>query len=214
VRSIASYRETLLGREYRVSLHSFFQVSTRPTHAEPPPGVTVPDWVRLPADGLSQADVLALLVLAGLDLHGGEAVLDAYCGVGTFALLAAEKAARVVGIEESRSAVGDAEENAMGLSGVTLHVGKAETVLPALGDTFDAVVLDPARVGCAPEALRALLERPPRRLVYVSCDLATLARDLKLLCESVYRVVAVQPLDMFPRTHHIECVATLERASP
>ncbi len=206
-----SYREVLLGRTFRVSMHSFFQVNTRPTHAVPPAGVTVPDWVQLPPDGLSQADVLALLVLSGLDLHGGEAVLDAYCGVGTFALLAAERAARVVGIEESRSAVSDAEANAAGLAGVTLHVGKVETVLPELEDTFDAAVLDPARVGCASEALRALLERPPRRLVYVSCDLATLARDLKVLCESAYRVVAVQPLDMFPRTHHIESVTTLER---
>jgi 23S rRNA (uracil1939-C5)-methyltransferase len=91
--------------------------------------------------------------------------------------------------------------------------GKTETVLPQLDRQPDAVVLDPARVGCHPDVLQALLSQRPRRVVYVSCDPSTLARDLRILVDGGYTLHEVQPLDMFPQTYHIECVATLAGAS-
>lgn len=205
----SAYEEDLLGRRYRVSDYSFFQANTRPELRPGPECLWGPPARPLRADGLSQADVLALIVLDRLALSGAETVLDAYCGVGTFALLAADRAKRVVGIEESRIAIADAVHNRAGVGHVVFHAGKVEEVLPELGERFDAAILDPSRVGCAPDTLAALLGVRPPRIVYVSCEPATLARDLKVLCESAYDLVDVQPIDMFPRTHHVEVVATL-----
>ena len=106
-------------------------------------------------------------------------------------------------------AVADAVHNRAGLASVLLHNGKVEDVLPQLAERFDAAILDPSRVGCAPDALASLLAIRPPKVVYVSCDPATLARDLRVLCESAYDLADVQPIDMFPRTHHVEAVATL-----
>ncbi len=183
------YEEGLLGRAYRISASSFFQVNTR------------------------AAELLAAKVVEFLQLKGHETVLDAYSGVGTFSLLIAEKAGRVIGVEESPSAVEDAIFNARGMGNVRFVLGKVEAVLPTIRETIDAVVLDPARVGCAPEVLEALRSKRPGRVVYVSCDPATLARDLGILTSGgMYRLVQVQPLDMFPQTYHVEAVALLELA--
>jgi 23S rRNA (uracil1939-C5)-methyltransferase len=140
-------------------------------------------------------------------------VVDAYCGVGTFALLMAPLVESVVGIEEAHVAIVDAEYNGRDVPNASFLEGRTENVLPnlALSRRPDAVVLDPARVGAQPEVLHALLDpalRPPR-LVYVSCDPATLARDLRILVDGGYHLDEVQPLDMFPQTYHVECVATL-----
>jgi 23S rRNA (uracil1939-C5)-methyltransferase len=183
------YEEKLLGRTYRVSAASFFQVNT-------------------PA-----AEMLVKTVLDFLELEGHETVVDAYSGVGTFAVILAEKARAVIGIEESPSAVEDALFNVAGLDNVRIVRGKVEEVLPSLREKVDAVVLDPARVGCEPAVIEALRSRRPGKVVYVSCDPATLARDLKLItAEGMYRVRRVQPVDMFPQTYHIESVALLELA--
>lgn len=203
------YEETLLTRRFRVSAYSFFQASTLPAARPVPESVGPVSPEILPTDGLSQADLLALVVLDRLALTGAESVLDAYSGVGTFTLLAAERARRVIGIEEARSATADAEHNARDAGNVQLLTGRVEAVLPQVDVRLDAAILDPSRVGCAPGALAALLAIRPPRVVYVSCDPATLARDLKALCESAYDLVDVQPIDMFPRTHHVEVVATL-----
>ncbi len=206
------YTENLLGRRFQVAANAFFQVNTLPAASEIPPGVldAKPTYL-VPVDGLSQADLLALIALDRLALDGGETLLDAYCGVGTFALLAAWRASSVVGIEESVAAVEDARMNGEGVPNAIFHAGRVEEVLPKLDERFDAVLLDPARVGCAPATLGALVEMKAPKVVYVSCDPATLARDLKTLCASGYDLVDVQPIDMFPRTYHVECVASLRR---
>jgi 23S rRNA (uracil1939-C5)-methyltransferase len=138
-------------------------------------------------------------------------VLDAYCGVGTFSILLAPFVKQVIGIEESAAAIEDARLNAADLSNATFHAGKVEKLLPELGINPTAVVLDPARVGCEAPALEALAAMRPSRLVYVSCDPATLSRDLGLLRDHGFLLQSVQPLDMFPQTYHIECVAVMRR---
>jgi len=203
-----SYEEVLLGRTYRVSAPSFFQVNTRVDRCELPSTIEA-GWLSDRGGSYSQAELLALLVLDRLRLTGREFVVDAYCGVGTFALLAAERTARVVGIEEARCAVLDAEHNASGIDNVQFVTGRTEDHLGQIEARPDAVIVDPARTGCAPGVLRALAERRPRTIVYVSCDPATLARDLAVLCADGFSLEDVQPIDMFPQTHHIETVSVL-----
>jgi 23S rRNA (uracil1939-C5)-methyltransferase len=204
--------EELLGRRFRLQPPSFFQVNTRrEPRAVPDPIRTA--WLPLPEDGLSMADILALLVLDRLDPQPDQLVVDAYSGVGTFALLLASRVGEVVGIEEARSAVRDAVYNARDVPKVRFVEAKTETALPEI--TRDrrpnAVILDPARAGAHPAVLQALADARVPRVVYVSCDPSTLARDLRILVDGRYTVLDVQPLDMFPQTYHIESVATLTR---
>lgn len=175
--------EIVADRPYRVSAPSFFQVNT------------------------PQAGHLVKQVLKYLDLRGGETILDAYCGVGLFSAPLAERAALVVGVEQSPAAVADLLENTGDLDNVEVIEGPVEAVLPELDLPLDAAVLDPPRAGMDRFALDALVEHHPARLVYVSCDPATLARDARRLSAAGYRLVEVQPVDMFPQTYHIESVA-------
>ena len=148
-------------------------------------------------------------MLDRLQTAPSDIVVDAYSGVGTFALLLAPLAREVIGIEEARSAVKDALHNARSTPNVRFVEAKTEDALPALTSKPDAVILDPARVGAHPAVLSALLDLRPKRVIYVSCDPSTLARDLRVLVDGGYTLHEVQPLDMFPQTYHIECVATL-----
>lgn len=184
------YREQVRGREFRVASPSFFQVNV---------------------DQLSR---MVDLVRERLGLTGSEFIVDAYAGVGTFAVLLAPHAGRIVAIEDSPAAVEDAKANGQGLSNVEFRLGKTENALRYLGERPDAVILDPPRKGCHPSAIEALEELAPPRVVYVSCDPATLGRDLKMLCARVFRLEDVQPMDMFPQTHHVECLATLSLRRP
>ncbi|MEE9615960.1 MAG: 23S rRNA (uracil(1939)-C(5))-methyltransferase RlmD, partial [Anaerolineae bacterium] len=175
--------EIVAGRAYRISAPSFFQVNT------------------------PQAAQLVRLVTEYLDLRGGETVLDGYCGVGLFTVHLAERTGLVIGVELAAAAVADLLENTTEFDNVELIEGPVEAVLPDLDAPLDAAVLDPPRAGVDRFALDALVARQPARVVYVSCDPATLARDAKRLVRAGYRLVEVQPVDMFPQTYHVESVA-------
>lgn len=179
------YTEELTGRKFRIASPSFFQVNTQ------------------------QAERLAALVREMLDLDGSEFVVDAYAGVGTFAVLLADSARKIAAIEESSAAVRDASANAAGVHNVEFLEGRTEDTLASLDERPDAVILDPPRAGCHPDALAALTRLAPDRTVYVSCDPKALARDLDILTRGGLRVQFVQPIDMFPQTHHVETAALL-----
>jgi len=147
-----------------------------------------------------------------LDLKGNEVVVDAFAGVGTFAAVLASMAGKVIAIEEAPAAIDDARVNIAGLGNVELVEGKTEIVLPSLDMAVDAVILDPPRAGCQRSGLDALLKLAPRKVIYVSCDPESLARDLRVLCDGDYRLAEVQPVDMFSHTYHVECIATLIRS--
>ncbi len=163
---------------------------------------------------VAAATTLLNLIRAGLGNDGRGRLLDLYCGAGTFTLPLARSAVDVVGVEEYAGAVADAERSAAAnhITNVRFVRGSAETVLTRLDGSFDAVVLDPPRRGCHPRVLQALLDRAPRRIVYVSCHPATLARDLKILLAGGYAVAQATPVDLFPQTPHVESVVTLVRS--
>lgn len=186
-------RENVGGLTFRVSANSFFQTNTR------------------------QAERLFDLVVESTGLTGTETVLDLYSGTGAISLLLARRARWVYGVELAQAAVDDAGANATanGITNCTFVSGEVRFVLPALiakGVTAEVVVADPPRAGFHPKALHALITLGARRIVYVSCNPTTLARDLGELVRGGYRLEWVQPVDMFPHTPHIEAVAQLERA--
>ncbi|MCH7842863.1 MAG: 23S rRNA (uracil(1939)-C(5))-methyltransferase RlmD [Chloroflexi bacterium] len=179
------YTESVDGRNFDVSSPSFFQVN------------------------VDQAAAAANLVRDRLHLTPDDVLLDAYTGVGTFAILLAPSVKQVIAVEESSAAVADAKQNAGELQNLDFILGRTEDVLRNLPVKPDVVVLDPPRSGCQPRALESLIELAPSRVAYISCDAETLGRDLKILCQGGYRLDEVAPLDMFPQTHHVECVAFL-----
>lgn len=185
--------EVLGNLKFRISPLSFFQVN--------------------PAQTL----VLYNKVLEYAGLRGDETVIDAYCGTGSISLFLAQGAAKVYGIEVVEAAVQDARANARinGIENAEFIVGLAEEVMPRLyeqGVRPQVVVLDPPRKGCETALLDAVVSMQPERVVYVSCNPATLARDLKYLDGRSYKAVEVQPVDMFPHTAHVECVVEIQRS--
>ena len=182
-----------LGRlNFHLSPRSFFQVNTR------------------------QAERLYEQALAYADLHGTETVIDAYCGTGTITLFLAQKARKVYGIEIVQPAILDARKNARdnNVKNAEFIVGDATAVMPALykqGIRPDVVVVDPPRAGCTETVLRTFANMKPQRIVYVSCNPATLARDLAILKELGYLAQEVQPVDLFPQTSHVENVCLLRK---
>jgi len=189
-------REKIGDLTFRLSPLSFFQVNTKQTE-------------RLYAEALRAAA-----------LSGSETVWDLYCGTGTISLFLAQKAAKVYGVEIVAPAVENARRNAEdnGITNAEFFVGKSEEIFPeaVLSGRVpapDAVVLDPPRKGCEKVLLDAILSVAPKRIVYVSCDPATLARDLKILAAGGYALESVQPVDMFPMTTHVETVCLLSKLS-
>jgi 23S rRNA (uracil1939-C5)-methyltransferase len=186
--------ESVGGLRFQVSANSFFQTNT------------------------AQAERLFSLVLDSGGLTGDETVLDLYSGTGAISLQLAGRCRWVYGVEVTQAAVDDAARNAAanGIANCTFLAGEVRFVLPSLiaqGVSAQVVVADPPRAGFQPKALRALLQMGPARIVYVSCNPATLARDLGELVRGGYRLEWVQPVDMFPHTPHIEAVARLERVT-
>ena len=153
-------------------------------------------------------------------LSGNETVWDLYCGIGTISLFLAQKAKMVRGVEIIPAAIENAKENAClnGFDNTEFFVGKAEVVLPEqfarTGERADVIVVDPPRKGCDETLLSTIIEMQPDRVVYVSCDSATLARDLKYLCERGYELKKVCPVDMFPNTVSVETVVLLSHKKP
>ena len=167
-----------------------------------------------------QTQKLYAKALEYADLHGEETVWDLYCGIGTISLFLAQKAKFVRGVEIVPAAIENAKENAKlnGLENTEFFVGKAEEVLPREykknGVYADVIVVDPPRKGCDETLLETMIEMNPERIVYVSCDSATLARDLKYLCERGYELRKVCPVDQFGMTVHVETVVLLSHKKP
>lgn len=183
---------SLCGLRFEVSPYSFFQV-----HKE-------------------QAEILYEKALAYADLKGGETVIDAYCGTGTISLCLAKKAKRVIGIEIVKPAIEDAKKNAKmnHMENTEFYAADAGKFMPQLyrkGPVPDVIVMDPVRAGCSEEVLKAAAGMNPKRIVYVSCNPATFARDAKILKSEGYEIKEIQPVDMFPQTMHVETVALLCR---
>lgn len=163
-----------------------------------------------------QTEKLYGTALSYAGLTGEETVFDLYCGVGTISLFLARQAKRVIGVEIVEQAIKDAKMNASinGIENTEFYCGAAEEVVPELyrqGLKADVVVVDPPRKGCDEKLLDTIVQMAPKRVVYVSCDSATLARDLKYLGEHGYQTVEVQPTDMFPMTGHVETVCLLSK---
>ncbi|RXZ82398.1 23S rRNA (uracil(1939)-C(5))-methyltransferase RlmD [Paenibacillaceae bacterium] len=184
--------DELDGIRFAISARSFYQVNPQQTIA------------------------LYKQALAYAGLTGAETVIDAYCGIGTISLFLAREAGQVYGVEIVPEAIEDARRNAAlnGLKNVKFEVGASEVVIPRWrkeGIVADVIVVDPPRKGCDAELLETILAMQPKRVVYVSCNPSTLARDLRVLEDGGYRTVEVQPVDMFPWTSHVEAVVGMQR---
>ena len=187
--------DELCGLRFRLSPRSFYQVNRR------------------------QAETLYGIASVFASPDPEDTVLDLYCGTGTIGLSMAKKAGQVIGVETVAEAVEDARRNAEenGIDNARFFcadAGEAAGRFLKEGIRPSIVILDPPRKGCTPEVIDAVASMSPVRVVYVSCDPATLARDLKCFAERGYRTEKVQPVDMFPRTPHVECVARLSREKP
>ena len=199
IRGEAFITEKLQNITYRISPKSFFQVNTKQTE-------------KLYATAIEYAG-----------LTGDETVWDLYCGAGTISLFLARQAKHVYGVEIVPEAIEDAKENAKlnGIENVTFYTGKAEEIVPAFYEAQkesdeqavhpDVIVVDPPRKGCDASLLQTMLEMAPDRIVYVSCDPATLARDLRILSDGGYQVQRVRPVDQFSQTVHVETVVLLQK---
>lgn len=188
----STIRDTLGNLKFNISAQSFFQVNSE------------------------QAEKLYNKAIEFAGLTGKETVFDVYCGTGTIALFLAKHAKAVYGIEIVPQAISDARRNAEDnhCDNATFLLGDAALKLPELleqGIKPDVVLLDPPRAGCEERVLSSIVHVKPRRIVYVSCNPSTLARDLAYLSSHGYEVPLVQPVDMFPQTSHVECVALIER---
>lgn len=184
--------DRLGGLQFQISARSFYQVNPL------------------------QTEVLYQTALDYAGLTGTETVIDAYCGIGTISLFLARAAKQVIGIEVVEPAIIDARRNASinNIKNARFLVGRAEQVLPRLaadGTRADVIVVDPPRAGCDKQLLQTMAQMQPARIVYVSCNPTTLARDLAYLSHVGYHVQAVQPVDMFPHTAHVECVVLMSR---
>ncbi len=177
----------IFNREFRVTAGGFFQANR------------------------AIAEVLVDQVISRLDLQGTETILDLYSGVGLLTGFIAERADLVISVESYPPAVTDADENLADLENVDLVEGSVESVLADLDGPFDGIVVDPPRTGLSSGVIDELVRLDAPGIIYVSCDPATFARDARQFSQRGYNLLDVQPVDMFPQTYHVECVATLSR---
>ena len=179
--------------KFKISPQSFFQVNT------------------------AQAEILNEKILEYANLSGEETVIDSYCGTAAISINVTKQAEKVYGIEIEKSAVRDAKINCElnGISNLKLFTGKAEEWFykwRRIGEEVHLIIVDPPRRGCSSKVLKGIIKIKPKKIIYVSCNPATLARDLKYLTkDDDYKLKKVLPIDMFPQTSHIECIASLER---
>ena len=174
---------------FKVSAGSFFQVNTRMAE-------------------LMVNHVLSLIPPGKLDC-----ILDLFCGVGLFSAFVAEKAKRLIGVESGQSACSDYAENMDAFDHVELYEGLCEQVLPGLDIHPDVMIVDPPRAGTGKVTLESLIRMKPKRIIYISCDQATLARDASQLVKAGYKIMQVTPFDLFPQTHHIESITQFSNMS-
>lgn len=184
--------DTVCGLDFRISPKSFFQVN------------------RI------QTEVLYKKALEFANLKGNERLLDAYCGTGTIGLIMADKCKEVFGVESNRDAVRDANVNAElnNIKNIRFFAADAGAFMDSVlkeGEKIDVVITDPPRAGCSPKFLKSLIALAPEKVVYISCNPETLARDLYTLRNGGYKVKKIQPVDMFPFTEHVECLVCLTR---
>ena len=184
--------DILCGKTFRISAKSFYQIN--PT----------------------QTEVLYNTAVEFAGLTGKERVLDAYCGTGTIGIVASDRAKEVIGVELNEQAVRDAKVNARLNSTENIRffaadAGRFMVEAARSGESFDLVFMDPPRAGSDLNFLKSLVTLSPEKVVYVSCNVETQARDLTFLCKNGYRVKKIQPVDMFPHTNHVECIALLFR---
>lgn len=184
--------DTLCGCRFRISPRSFYQINPL------------------------QTEILYKKAIEFAGLTGNENVLDAYCGIGTIGMIAASSAKQVVGVELNGDAVRDARINAKLNNIQNIHFIKADAgeymvELARESQPIDVVLMDPPRAGSDKPFLESVITLSPKKIVYISCNPETQARDLRFLTQNGYRVKAIQPVDMFPHTAHIECIALLER---
>ncbi|MCI1959869.1 MAG: 23S rRNA (uracil(1939)-C(5))-methyltransferase RlmD [Clostridia bacterium] len=163
-----------------------------------------------------QTKVLYETALNYAELNGNENVLDLYCGIGTISLFLAQKAKKVIGVEIVPQAIEDAKKNAQinNIQNAEFICGASEEVVPEIykkGFKADVIVVDPPRKGCDIEVINTILKMKPKKVVYVSCDPATLSRDLKILCEDSYTISKIQPVDQFCFSTHVETVVLMSR---
>ncbi len=179
--------DTLLGKRFKISPSAFYQVNH---------------------DG---CECLYSVVKQFAAVKKDERVLDLYCGIGTIGLCVADNARELVGVEIVEAAVADAKANAKanGIQNAHFYADDAGNIAKVATGNFDVIIVDPPRKGCDKKTLDFIIDKKPARLVYVSCDSATLARDLKILTEGGFKLMEVQPVDMFPKTSHIETVVLL-----
>ena len=152
------------------------------------------------------------VIKSELKLKGSEVLVDTYCGIGTLTLPLAKKVWQITGLEVQAEAVAQATLNAKnnGIQNASFYVGAVETILPKIHLQPDIVLLDPPRKGCDIAVIESLRQSKPKRIVYLSCKVSTLARDLKLLChDGMYTITRIQPADFFPQTSHVEVAAFL-----
>ena len=184
--------DTLCGLSFRISPRSFYQIN--PT----------------------QTEKLYSLAKEYAKLTGNEKVIDAYCGTGTIGLTMADKAKEIIGVEVNSDAIKDAKENAK-LNGIknakfyNADAGDFMYELAERGEKADVVITDPPRAGCSIKFLKSLLKLSPKRIVYISCNPETQARDLITLTKNGYKVTKIQPVDLFPHTNHVETLVCLTR---